>query len=98
MLEKRLHVFLTHAYQWDWKDYEKYSNFTVKRCNLNNRLSAIYYPIAYNFDNSPNWREKCARLPWPIHPKNVATSQKKQKTVMKIKKHANFKFKAFHNI
>ena len=70
-LEKSLHALLTHANQWDWKDYEKYSIFNVKRGNIKSRLSTIYYPIAYNFDKDPNWKEKCTRLPWPINPKNV---------------------------
>ena len=49
-LEKSLHALLTHGSQWDWKDYEKYSIFNVKRGNIKSRLSTIYYPIAYNFD------------------------------------------------
>ena len=72
-LEKSLHALLTHANQWDWKDYEKYSIFNLKRGNIKSRLSTIYYPIAYNFDKDPNWKEKCTRLPWPIDPKNVPT-------------------------
>ena len=74
-LEKSLHVLLTHADQWDWKDYEKYSILNVKRGNVRSRLSTIYYPIAYNFDKDPNWKEKCTRLPWPINPKNVPTGK-----------------------
>ena len=65
-LEKSLPALLTHANQWDWKDYEKYSIFNVKRGNIKSRLSTIYYPIAYNFDNDPNWKDKCTPLPWPI--------------------------------
>ena len=56
-LEKSLHAPLTHANQWDWKDYEKYSIFNVKRGNIKSRLSTIYYPIAYNFDKDPNWKK-----------------------------------------
>ena len=74
-LEKSLHALLTHANQWDWKDYEKYSIFNVKRGNIKSRLSTIYYPIAYNFDKDPNWKEKCTRLPWPIDAKNVPTGK-----------------------
>ena len=69
-LEKSL-----HANHWDWKDYEKYSIFNVKRGNIKSRLSTIYYPIAYNFDKDPNWKEKCTGLPWPINPKNVPTGE-----------------------
>ena len=74
-LEKSLHALLTHANHWDWKEYEKYSIFNVKRGNIKSRLSTIYYPIAYNFDKDPNWKEKCTRLPWPINPKNVPTGE-----------------------
>ena len=74
-LEKSLHALVTHANHWDWKDYEKYSIFNVKRCNIKSRLSTIYYPIAYNFDKDPNWKEKCTRLPWPINPQNVPTGK-----------------------
>ena len=52
-LEKSLHILLTHANQWDWKDYEKYSIFNVERGNVKSRLSTIYYPIAYTFDKNP---------------------------------------------
>ena len=62
-LEKSLHALLTHANQLD---YEKYSIFNVKRGNVKSGLSTIYYPIAYNFDKDPNWKEKCTRLPRPI--------------------------------
>ena len=55
-LEKSLHALLTHANHWDWKDYEKYSIFNLKRGNVQNRLSTVYYPIAYNFDKDPNWK------------------------------------------
>ena len=72
-LEKSLHALLTHANQWDWRDYEKYSIFNVKRGNVKSRLSTIFYPIAYNFDKDPNWKEECTRLPWPIDAKNVPT-------------------------
>ena len=41
-LEKSLHALLTHANQWDWKDYEKNSIFNVKRGNVKSRLSTIY--------------------------------------------------------
>ena len=75
-LEKSLHALSTHANQWDWKDYEQYSIFNVKRGNIKSRLSTIYYPIAYNFDKDPNWKEKCTRLPWPIDAKNVPTEKK----------------------
>ena len=76
-LERSLHALLTHANHWDWKDYEKYSIFNVKRGNIKSRLSTIYYPIAYNFDNDRNWKEKCTRFPWPINPKNLPTSETK---------------------
>ena len=74
-LEKSLHALLTHANHWDWKEYEKYSIFNLKRGNVKSRLSTIYYPIAYNFDKDPNWKEKCTRLPWPINPKTVPTGK-----------------------
>ena len=74
-LEKSLHALLTHANQWDWKDYEKYSIFIVKRGNIKSRLSTIYYVIAYNLDKDPKWKEKCTRLPWPIDAKNVPTGK-----------------------
>ena len=68
-LEKSLHALLIHANHWDWKDYERYSVFNVKRGNIKSRLPTIYYPIAYDFDKNPNWKEKCTHLPWPINPK-----------------------------
>ena len=74
-LEKSLHALLTHANQWNWKDYEKNSIFNVKQGNVKRRLSTIYYPIAYNFDKDPNSKEKCTRLPWPIDAKNVPTGK-----------------------
>ena len=74
-LEKSLHALLTHANHWDWKDYEKYSIFNLERGSVKSRLSTIYYPIAYNFDEDPNGKEKCTRLPWPINPKNVPTGK-----------------------
>ena len=74
-LDKSLHALLAHANQWDWKDYEIYSIFNVKRGNIKSRLSTIYYPIGYNFDKDPNWKEKYTRLPWPINPKNVPTGE-----------------------
>ena len=37
-LGKSLHALLTHANQWDWKDYEKHSSFNVKRSNVKSRL------------------------------------------------------------
>ena len=74
-LEKSIHALLTHANQWDWKDYEKYSIFNVKRSNIKSRLSTICYPIAYNFDKDPSWKEKCSRLSWPINPQNVPTGK-----------------------
>ena len=74
-LEKSLHALLTHANQWDWKDYKKYSIFNVKRGNVKSRLPTIYYPIAYNFDKDPNWKEKCTPLPWPIDAKKVPTGK-----------------------
>ena len=70
-LKKSLHALLTHANQRDWKDYEKYSISDVKRGNIKNCLSTIYYPIAFNFDKDPNWKEKCTCLPWPMNPKDV---------------------------
>ena len=57
-LEKNLHSLLIHANRWDGKNDEKYSIFIVKRGNLNSRLSTLYYPMAYNFDKDPNWKEK----------------------------------------
>ena len=74
-LEKSLHALLTHANQWDWKDYEKYSIFNVKRGNIKSRLSTINYPVANNFDKDPNRKEICTRLPWPINPRNVPTGE-----------------------
>ena len=74
-LEKSLHALLTLANQRDWKDNEKYSIFKVKRGNIKSRLSTIYYPIAYNFDKDPNWKEKCTRLRWPIDGKNVPSGK-----------------------
>ena len=32
--EKCLHALLTHANHWDWKEYEKHSNFNVERGNI----------------------------------------------------------------
>ena len=96
-LEKCLHALLTHANHWDWKDYDKYSFFSVKRDNIKSRLSTIYYPIAYNFDKDPNWKEECTRLPWPVDPKKVPTVQKKWRSLKKIVKHLNLKSKAFQN-
>ena len=57
-LEKYLIAFSTHANHWDWRDYENYSIFKVKRGNIKNCLSTIYYPIPYNFDIDPNCEEK----------------------------------------
>ena len=74
--EKCLHALLTHANHWDWKHYEKHSNFNVERGNIKNCLSTIYYPIAYRVDKDPNWKEKCTRLAWPADPKRVSTTQK----------------------
>ena len=74
-LEKSFSALLTHANHWDWKDYEKYSIFNVKRGNIKSRLSTIYHPIAYNFNKDPNWKEKCTRHPWPINPQNVPTGK-----------------------
>ena len=74
-LEKSLHALLTHASQWDRKDYEKYSIFNVKRGNIKSRLSTTSYPIAYKFDKDPNWKEKCTRLPWPTNPQNFPTGK-----------------------
>ena len=51
--EKCLHALLTHANHWDWKDHGKCSCFSVKRDNIKNRLSTIYYPIAKTFDKDP---------------------------------------------
>ena len=62
-LEKRLHALLTHANRSDWKDYEESSIFNVKNGDIKSRLSTIYYPIAYNFDKSPNWNEKMNASP-----------------------------------
>ena len=78
-LEKCLHALLTHAEHWDVDQYKKYSIFNVKRGNIKTRLSTIYYPIAYNFDKDPNWKEKCTRLPWPIDPKYVPTGENNSK-------------------
>ena len=74
-LEKSFQALLTHANYWDWKDFENYSIFNVKRGNIKSRLSTIYYPVAYKFDKDPNWKEKCTRLPWPINPQNVPTAK-----------------------
>ena len=74
-LEKCLHALLTHADHWDWQQYEKYSIFNVKRGNVKTRLSTVYYPIAYNFDKDPEWKNKCTRLPWPINSKQVPTGR-----------------------
>ena len=68
-LQKNLHALLTPANQWDWKDYEKYSNFKVKRGNIKSRLSTIY-PIAYYFDKDANWKGKYTRLLSLINPFN----------------------------
>ena len=70
-LGKSLRAFLTHVNHWDWKDYEKFSIFDVKRGNIRSRYSTIYYPIAYIFVKNPNWKEKCTRIQWPKNPKNV---------------------------
>ena len=70
-LEKCLHALLTHADHWDWQQYEKYSIFNLKRGNVKTRLSTVYYPIAYNFDKDPEWKNKCTRLPWPVNTKQV---------------------------
>ena len=74
-LERCLHALLTHAEHWDVEQYKKYSIFNIKRGNIKTRLSTIYYPIAYNFDKDPDWKEKCTRLPWPIDEKNVPTGK-----------------------
>ena len=37
-LEKSFHAILTHASHWDWKDFENYSIFNVKRVNIKSRL------------------------------------------------------------
>ena len=42
-LEKCLHAFLAHANHWDWKDYQNYSIFNVKRGNIKSFLSTIDY-------------------------------------------------------
>ena len=76
-LERCLHALLTHAEHWDVEQYKKYSIFNIKRGNIKTRLSTIYYPIAYNFDKDPEWKEKCTRLPWPIDEKNVPTGKNK---------------------
>ncbi len=57
-LEKCLHTLLTHAEHWDIEQYKKYSIFNIKRGHIKTRLSTISYPIAYNFDKDPNWKEK----------------------------------------
>ena len=41
-LENSLHALSTHANQWGWKDYEKYSIFIVKRGNIQSRISTFY--------------------------------------------------------
>ena len=74
-LEKCLHALLTHADHWDWQQYEKYSIFNLKRGNVKTRLSTVYYPIAYNFDKDPEWKNKCTRLPWPVNTKQVPTGK-----------------------
>ena len=61
-LEKCLHDLLTHANHSDWKDMKKNSIFDVKRGNIKNCMSTIYYPIDYSFDKGPDWKNKCTRL------------------------------------
>ena len=75
-LEKCLHALLTYAEHCDIKQYNKYSIFNIKRGNSKTRLSTTYYPTAYNLEKDPNWKQKCARLPWPIDKKNVPTGKK----------------------
>ena len=41
-LENSIHALSTHANQWDWKDYEKYSIFIGKRGNIQSRMSTFY--------------------------------------------------------
>ena len=74
-LKSCLHALLTYAENWDIDQNKKYSIFNVKRGNIKTRLSTVYYPTAYNFEKDPNWTLKCARLPWPIDAKNVATGE-----------------------
>ena len=74
-LERCLHALLTFAENWEIEQYKKCSIFNVKRGNIKTRLSTVHYPTAYNFEKDPNWTEKCARLPWPIDPKNVPTGK-----------------------
>ena len=50
-LEKCLHAFLTRADHWDRRQIEKHSLHIFKRRNVKIRISTVYYPIAYNFDN-----------------------------------------------
>ena len=75
-LEKCIHALLiTHADHWDWQQYEKYSIFNLKRGNVKTRLSTVYFPIAYNINKYPEWKNKCTRLPWPVNTKQVPTGK-----------------------
>ena len=65
---------------------------------MKSRLSTIYYPVPYNFEKAPNWKEKCTRLLWPVDPKKVPTAQKKWRTLRIIEKHVNLKHKKFHSL
>ena len=98
-LKNCLHALLTNANYRDWKDDEKYFIFNVKRGDIKSRLATIYYPIAYIFDEDPNWKEKSTHLLWPVDPNNVPTAQNKRRTLKNIdEKHLNLKLKVFHNI
>ena len=96
-LEKCLHVFLTHANHWDWKGYDKYSIFNVKRGNIKSRLSTIYYPIAHNFDNGPNWKGKCTST-LASQSEKCPYCLEELKKLKNIEKHLKLKLKAFHNV
>ena len=74
-LEKCIHPVLTYAENWDIEQHRKYSIFNVKRRNTQTRLSTIYYSTAYKFENDPNGTKKCARLLWPLNPKNVPAGE-----------------------
>ena len=53
----------------------QFSTSKIKRGNVWSPLSTVRCPVAYNLDKDPNWKQKCARLPWLVNPKNVPTGQ-----------------------
>ena len=74
-LEKCLHALFTNAENRDIEQHNKHSIFNVKRRNIETRLATIFYPNAYKFEKDTNWTQKCARLPWPVNPKNFRTGE-----------------------